>query len=136
MFGQPEAWQRLPTMRPLIPALAACAVFAAAAPARASDKEELIIAGAICGVAVLATVGVAGGLATWENGAASDTKRAANTYRAVPSQANARAVAAARGKWAEAHDFNSTDDKYLWLVGLTGLVGGSMCLGVGSAMLE
>lgn len=53
-----------------------------------------------------------------------------------PSQATARNVSVARGKWQVAHTFNSEDDKYVWLVGLTGLLGGSMCLGVGAGMLE
>ncbi len=106
-----------------------------APPAQAGD-DEIIVALAICGVSALATAGVAGGLAHWENGAANDVKKATNNYRSAPSQATARNVSVARGKWQEAHTFNSEDDKYVWLVGLTGLLGGSMCLGVGAGMLE
>jgi hypothetical protein len=106
-----------------------------APPARAGD-DDIIIALAICGVAALGTVGVAGGLAHWENGAANDVRKASNNYRGAPSQASARNVSAARVKWQEAHDFNSEDDTYAWLVGLTGFLGGTMCLGVGAGMLE
>lgn len=104
--------------------------------ANAGDEEELIAIAAVCGVALAGTAGVAGGLAAWENGAAADVRKAAGKFRAAPSQAAARDVEAARAKWQEAHDFNSTDDSYNLIVGTTGLLAGSLCLGVALGMME
>jgi hypothetical protein len=104
--------------------------------ARAGDEEGLIIVAGVCGVSILATGAVAGGLSGWENGAAKDVRTASNAYRAVPTQQNARRIAEARGKWEEAHEFNSTDDAYAWIVGGTGFLAGSMCFGALMAMVE
>ena len=124
-------------MKRLIAFIASATLLMLAAPAaRASDEEELIAIAAVCGLALVATGGVAGGLAAWENGAASDVRKAAGKFRASPSQSTAREVESARANWQEAHDFNSADDSYTLIVGTTGLLAGSLCLGVAVGMME
>lgn len=122
--------------RTLAGVVSATLLMLAAPGARADDKETIIIIAAVCGVALVGTGALAGGLAAWENGAADDVRDAAGRFRAQPSQANAREVQAARVKWQEAHDFNSTDDTYTVLVGTTGLLAGSMCLGIAVGLAE
>jgi len=107
-----------------------------APPASAGDEEGIIIVSALCVVGIAGTAAVAGGLAFSENNAGKEARLAANAYRLTPTQANARAAAAARERWQEAHDFNSNDDTYALLVGVTGLIGGSICLGGFAAMVE
>ena len=113
-------------MRRLLAVIALSLVFTG--PAKAGD-DELIFVGIMCGAGVLVTGLLAGGLSFWENGAAKDARTAANRYRIEPSNGSARAVASARSRWQEAHEFNNEDDKFFWLVGLTGALGASMCLG-------
>jgi hypothetical protein len=114
--------------------LAAAALWAK--PASADDGEGIIIVSALCIVGAAGTAAVAGGLAFSENSAGRDARLAANAFRLEPTQTNARAASAARERWQEAHDFNSGDDTYTLLVGVTGLIGASMCLGGFAAMVE
>lgn len=116
-------------------AVALVALCTSSAPARADD-DGLIVVAVLCGLGIVATGAVAGGLSGWENGAAKDVRQASNSYRAVPTVANARRVADARSAWQDAHDFNSTDDAYAWIAGGTGFLAGTMCLGGLAAMAE
>jgi hypothetical protein len=123
-------------MRRLCAALAVLVLGVSSTPAHAGDSEGLIIVAGVCGLGLLATGAVAGGLSGWENGAAKDVRTAGNAYRAVPTVANARRVADARQKWQDAHDFNSNDDAFAWIVGGTGFLAGTMCFGGLMAMTE
>jgi hypothetical protein len=107
-----------------------------ATPVRAGNNDVLGFAVIACGLGLLTTGALAGGLAAWENGAAQDVRKAGNAYRAVPTVANARRIAEARSKWEDAHEFNSTDDRYAWIVGGAGVVSGTICLGILAAAAE
>ncbi len=101
----------------------------AAGPAQASGDEEIIIVGAVCGVSILATGLVAGGLALNESIPAGNARAAGNRFRANPTAANATAVRDARDSWRSAYELNNDGDFYGWATGLTGLIGLSACLG-------
>ena len=111
------------------------AVMISSTSARAVDEDTLKVMAGVCGVAVVVMGGVALGVTGWENAAVKDVRTAGNTYRAIPTQANARRVVEAREKWLEAHEFNGLLGDH-WILGAAAAGAGGFCIPVVGMMLE